>query len=343
MSSFKHKINNKRKKQQESIALKELVDLKKQMKEQFDAGKYVAAMDTMAEIAEHKKMDPEIMFMGATCYFMTGDNERATKWINNTLSYDPQNVGARILLGRLCLTEGKTEQGFDVLTFVVENQKVAMTEKDKEQLLGILKYCNDNIGGELEKHPSLFEYFKANDGEKLPTLLERVPTGEAAGNGGASKAKAAVDRLKELLHKSKGQKADKQPLQEKTKVNEPANDAIPTTVPDVKIAQTTAAKEGAESATEFMNKVMSSNISLREKIQSLNNYASGLYLNDDYDGALKLLKKALEIDNRDPFVLRNIAYVCVAMKEKEKALAFAKTLPMMDFGLLKAIKGHCHE
>ncbi|WP_297965177.1 tetratricopeptide repeat protein [uncultured Anaerovibrio sp.] len=343
MSSFKHKINNKRKKQQESIALKELVDLKKQMKEQFDAGKYVDAMDTMAEIAEHKKMDPEIMFMGATCYFMTGDTERATKWINNTLAYDPQNVGARILLGRICFTENKEEEGFEVLNFVVDNQQGAMSEKNKEQLMEILKYCNDNMSEDMEKYPSLVEYFKANGGENMPTLLAQVPAGEAAGNGGASKAKAAVDRLKELLHKSKGQKADKQPLQEKTKVNEPANEAIPTTVPEVKIAQTTAVKEGAESATEFMNKVMSSNISLREKIQSLNNYASGLYLNDDYDGALKLLKTALEIDNRDPFVLRNIAYVCVAMKDKEKALAFAKTLPMMDFGLLKAIKGHCHE
>ena len=55
------------------------------------------------------------------------------------------------------------------------------------------------------------------------------------------------------------------------------------------------------------------------------------------------MKKALEIDSHDPFVLRNVAYVCVAMKDKEKALEFAKALPMMDFGLLKAIKGRCHD
>ena len=87
---------------------------------------------------------------------------------------------------------------------------------------------------------------------------------------------------------------------------------------------------------------MNSDISLREKIKGLNNFASCLYPNDDYDGAVQLLNKALEIDAHDPFVLRNIAYVCLAMKDKDKALEFASKLPMMDFGLIKAIKGHCH-
>lgn len=342
MSSFKHKINNKKKKQQESSALKELMSLKKQMKSLVEEEKYVEAMDIMAEIAEHKKMDPEVMFMGATCYFMTGDNERATKWINNTLAFDPQNVGARILLGRLCFTEEKAEEGFEVLNFVVDNQQGGMSEKDKEQLMEILKYCNDNMGDDMAKHQSLVKYFKDNSGENMPDLLNKAPADVTTGAAGESKAKAAVDRLKALLHKSKGQKSEKQPVQEKTKVNEPATEDIPTTVSEIKTAKNTAGNEGTESAVEFMNEVMSSNISLREKIQSLNNYASGLYLNNDYEGALQLLKKALEIDCRDPFVLRNIAYVCVAMKNKDKALEFAKTLPMMDFGLLRDIMGHCH-
>ena len=330
MSSFKHKINNKRKKQQESIVLKELVDLKKKMKAQFEEEKYVEAMDTMAEIAEHKKMDPEIMFMGATCYFMTGDTERATKWINNTLAYDPQNVGARILLGRICFIENKAEEGFEVLNFVVDNQQGAMSEKNKEQLMEILKYCNDNMKDDMTKHQTLVNYFKENGGERMATLLVQASENEATATG-ESKAKAAVDRLKALLHKSKGQQNIQQTVQEKAKDPAPKADS------------NKVVNEAIETATEFMNKVMSSNISLREKIQSLNNYASGLYLNNDFEGSLKLLKKALELDSCDPFVLRNIAYVCVAMKDKDKALDFAKALPMMDFGLLKAIKGHCNE
>ena len=67
MGSFKHKINNNKKKKQENVKVNELVQLKKKMKEQYEAGEYVEAMDTMAEIAQRKKMDPEVMYMGASC------------------------------------------------------------------------------------------------------------------------------------------------------------------------------------------------------------------------------------------------------------------------------------
>lgn len=329
MGSLKNKINNNKKKKKENAVTNELIALKKKMKEQFNAEEYVDAMDTMAEIAQRKKMDPEIMLMGATCYFMTGDYERSTNWINNTLIYDPQNVGARILLGRICILQDNCEQGLKVLNFVAEKQQEAMSDKNKEDFKKILEYCNLNMKDEMAKFPTLVTYSKDNSekngAEISPAqsiVQDRKTAQKVSEEDGKGKAKAAVDRLKALLNKSKGQKATQQPIQEQPKASE-SNDNNPT--------------------TEFMDKVMTSNISLREKVQSLNNYASGLYLNDDYAGALTLLKKALEIDSRDPFVLRNIAYICVAMKDREKALAFAKALPMMDFGLLKAIKGHCHE
>ncbi len=331
MGSFKNKINNNKKKKKENVVTNELIALKKIMKEQFESEEYVDAMDTMAEIAQRKKMDPEIMLMGATCYFMTGDYDRATTWINNTLTYDPQNVGARILLGRMCIVQDNWEQGLAVLNFVAENQQMAMSDTNKEDFKKILEYCNLNIKDEMAKFPALVTYFKDNcePNEKVS---------EEDGNG---KAKAAVDRLKALLNKSKGQKSDVQPVQEQTKVATTMAEPVPAKTAST--TKTTESNDNNDTATEFMDKVMSSNISLREKVQSLNNYASGLYLNDDYAGALVLLKKALEMDSGDPFVLRNTAYVCVAMKDKEKALAFAKALPMVDFGLLKAIKGHCHE
>lgn len=279
------------------------------------------AMDTMAEIARHKKMDPEIMLMGATCYFMTGDYERATNWINNTLSYDPQNVGARILLGRLCIRKDDAEQGLKVLNFVAENQKAAMSDKDKEDLEKILEYYIDNMREGMSKYPSLMAYYEAHCSKNEKNEKEVKNAGD-----GKDKAKAAVDRLKALLKKSKGNSVESSPAQAESKELEAK--------PIVSEAQNVS----VETPDYFIDKVMSSSISLREKVQGLNNFASGLYLNGDYDGALKLLKKALEIDNHDPFVLRNIAYVCVAMKDKEKALEFVKALPMMDFSLIKSIK-----
>ena len=351
MGSFKHKINNNKKKKQENAAVNELIKLKKRMKEQYAAEEYVEAMDTMAEIAQHKKMDPEIMAMGASCYFMTGDYERAAKWVNNTLSYDPNNISARLLLGRLCFVEDKPQEGFAILSFVVEKLQAGMKDEDKEKLLDMLGYCHDDMDDIMVNYPVLVDYFKAHyvapaeptgisKSSSIQDMLEaslspkdEAPQKEEQTDAGKTKAQAAVDRLKSLLHKSKGGKETQKPAE----TMEPA--PISTLAP----ASDGPEKSNTASAVQIIEKVMSSEISLRDKIKGLNNFASGLYLNDDYDGAIQLLNKALEIDAHDPFVLRNIAYVCLAMKDKDKALEYASKLPMMDFGLIKAIKEHCHE
>ena len=336
MGSFKNKINNNKKKKQENAALNELVQLKKKMKDQYEAGEYVEAMDTMAEIAQHKKMDPEIMYMGASCYFMTGDYERAAKWVNNILNYDSQNIPARLLLARLCFVENKAENGFAILDLLVEKYSGAMGEEDKKILLEMLGYCKGNMPALMDKHSLLMKYYDDNYIESYPiytapTSLKDTDETEVSLNNNMpteasrSKAQAAVDRLKSLLNKSKGNKDNDE--------KKPA----PADSPARRLTRVTEMGSN-DSSEQLIDKVMASDISLRDKIKGLNNFASGLYLNDDYDGAFKLLQKALEIDAHDPFVLRNIAYVCLAKKEKDKALEYASKLPMMDFGLIKAIK-----
>ncbi|WP_027397452.1 tetratricopeptide repeat protein [Anaerovibrio lipolyticus] len=357
MGSFKNKIGNKKKKKQANVEVSELINLKKKMKEQYSAGEYVEAMDTMAEIAKHKKMDPEIMAMGASCYFMTGDYERAAKWVNNTLTYDPNNISARLLLGRLCFVEDKPEDGFNILSFVVEKLQPGMKDEDKERLLDMLVYCHDNLGDMMAKYPVLEDYFKehyvatasptvSEQSSSIQDMLEAslspvddtpVNSDRAQAGDGQSKAQAAVARLKELLNKSKGNRQENK-LEEKVEADEremsPQDEEIE--------AVSKNAEKMTEAAEALINKVMSSNISFSDKIKGLNNFASGLYLNDDYDGAIKLLNKALEIDAHDPVVLKNMAFTYLAMGDKNKALEYASAIPMVEFGLIRAIKGHRH-
>lgn len=348
MGSFKNKINNKKKKKIESAAVNELIELKKKMKAQYQAGEYVEAMDTMAEIARHKKMDPEIMYMGASCYFMTGDYERAAKWVSNTLSYDPQNIAARLLLARLCFVQDKPADGFTILDFVVEQYAGGIREEEKTLLLEMLEYCNDNMADMMSQHSVLMDYFHKNYTAPAPVssvepqratasiqdMLEASlsPIKEAsvsepvATDEVKTKAQAAVDRLKSLLNKSKSR-------QQESVVN---------TAPAAESVGVSEQKTAGEPVEVIISKVMNSNISFREKIQSLNNFAGGMYVNGDYAGAKALLKQALEIDAHDPFVLKNMAFTCLAMGDKKKALEFASAMPMVEFGLLRSIKGHCH-
>lgn len=355
MGSFKNKINNKKKRKIESAAVNELIELKKKMKAQYQAGEYVEAMDTMAELAEHKKMDPEIMYMGASCYFMTGDYERAAKWVSNTLSYDPQNIAARLLLARLCFVQDKPEDGFAILDFVVEKYPGGIREEEKTLLVEMLEYCSDNMSEMMSQHSVLVEYFHKNYTAPAPAVSAEAPSKtssiqdmleaslspvketsaseSATADEGKTKAQAAVDRLKSLLNKSKNKQqagmANNAPVAEcAQKVTEPVG--------------ASEQKPVGESVEAIISKVMNSNISFREKIQSLNNFAGGMYVNGDYAGAKALLKQALEIDAHDPFVLKNMAFTCLAMGDKDKALEFASAMPMVEFGLLKAIKGHCN-
>ncbi|WP_407400648.1 tetratricopeptide repeat protein [Anaerovibrio sp.] len=354
MGSFKNKINNKKKRKIENAAVNELIELKKQMKEQYKAGEYVEAMDTMAKLAEHKKMDPEIMYMGASCYFMTGDYERAAKWVNNTLNYDPQNIAARLLLARLCFVEDKIEDGFTILNFVVEKYAGGIRDEDSKLLVEMLEYCQENMKDMMSKYSALVEYFhkhyNAPSAPEMPKLeassiqdmleaslspvKETSASESATADEGKTKAQAAVDRLKSLLNKSKNK-------QQAGMVN-----SAPVAECAQKVTEPVGASEQkpvGESVEAIISKVMNSNISFREKIQSLNNFAGGMYVNGDYAGAKALLKQALEIDAHDPFVLKNMAFTCLAMGDKDKALKFASAMPMVEFGLIRAIKGHCHE
>ena len=349
MGSFKHKINNNKKKKQENAAVNELIELKKKMKEQYSAGDYVEAMDTMAEIAKHKKMDPEIMAMGASCYFMTGDYERAGIWVNNTLTYDPNNISARLLLGHLCFVEDKPQEGFAILSFVVEKLQTGIKDEDKKKLLDMLVYCHNKMGDMMVQYPVLEDYFKEHyvapvssdvttKSSSIQDMLEASlspredaskTVDEQSSENGKTKAQAAVDRLKSLLNKSKATKVEEKPTE-----NAAENTATPVTPMDK-----AEASDGPATAAQLIEKVMSSNISLSDKIKGLNNFASGLYLNDDYDGAIKLLNKALEIDAHDPVVLKNMAFTYLAIGDKDKALECAAAIPMVEFGLIRAIKG----
>lgn len=328
MGSFKNKINNKKQKKKDNAAINELIDLKKKMKAQYAAGEYVEAMDTMAQIAEHKKMDPEVMYMGASCYFMTGDYERAADWINNTLRYDPQNIAARLLLARLCFAEGKNSDGFAILNFVVERYAGGIRDTENKILLEMLEYCSDNMAEEMAQYSALVGYFQKyyvpSSTKSQPVAKEPVSnqaeTESLAEGDGKTKAKAAVDRLKALLHKSKGNKTENQ--EQKTS---------PAPV-------TTMEGDASETPDQIIAKVMNSNISFGDKVKSLNNFAGGLYVKGDFSGASKLLQKALEIDIHDANVLKNLAYTCLAMQDKDKAMEYASAMPMVDFALLQSIK-----
>lgn len=125
----------------------------------IDGGKYADAVDLIAELVSAKVVDADLCCQLATCYFMTGDFDRAGKWIENTFYYNPGHLGSRMLLGRLCLMENKIEDAFKIFEFILQNYSGVLTEDDRitieDSLFAYYRLEEDNIR---ENYPLLAKF-----------------------------------------------------------------------------------------------------------------------------------------------------------------------------------------
>ena len=328
MAKLANKIKNNK---VQNMNANEMINLKAQMKNQIDDCKYTEAMDIMAELASKKLMDPEIMYMGAYCYMMTGDNERAVKWISNILSYEPNNVKARILLARICIMEDRTDEALQIFAMVITNLQNKMDEEDKQELEEMLDYYRYSEPDMLiEKYPAVAKFVGLEVPEKQE---EAVPAEEEPSvDEATTRAKAAVAKLRALLNSKKQEEQATEPVQEVIP------EVQPQPVEEKVECETNATSEDSVDVNTISQQIMSKPVSVKDKIKLFNTFAAGCYVSGDYQSAFDLLSGALTLDSSDPMIIKNLAYVCAAAGENEQAMEFVSKLPMVDFGILKTIK-----
>lgn len=144
MGRKSRKINKKLKKKAGRKLAMENAALKKDLEEKLASENYAEVINDLAELIENKCYDEDIMYYGAYSYFMLGDYERAIAWINNTLSFDQQNLKARILLARICFIEDKSKEGLDVIEFILKNYKNTLSEDELTELKNIASFYVHN-------------------------------------------------------------------------------------------------------------------------------------------------------------------------------------------------------
>lgn len=340
MSKIKNKIFNKRLQKTSAARMEAFRDLKAEMQQLMEAEDYVTAMDVMAEIAANKKIDPEVMYWGAMCYFRTGDYDRAAKWIDNVLTHDDSSR-AKILLAAICIGEGRKEDGLKIAEAVLaDDGKVADDNKDEflQEVLEPLRYGHENL---LAQYPRIKEYLAAND--DIQAALEEaagVPAVEQVAEDAEKNAATALARLRQLLEKSKKEAGESQAIV-KADDEQPENETEVEVSEVAEEVQTTQPVQESEAAAFDVEgtvaSIMSKGIYLREKVRLLNVFAGACYQNGDYQSAFDLLSAALQLDCGDEATLKNIAYTCLAAGEQEQALEYAAKLPVVDFGLLYAL------
>lgn len=276
-----------------------LDEMKRELAAQMADEEYGEALGTVAAMIEAGMQDADAFYDAAYSYFMSGDYERATEWVDNTLRFAPQHVGARILLARICLLEERTADGLAIFEFVLKNYGAALSTEERYDIEEALDYYGTAKGDEIRAdYPAIAQFLN----------LE----------GAAPQAQSAVFRpLAQQV-----QRIEAQPLQ-------PVQQTQP--------AGRTADDEAE--ALRLAQEIMEKDVAFSEKVRLLNAFAGGFFLAGSFAAAKSLLKQALELDAHDEMTLKNVGYTLVALGERDAALDVAAMMKTPDFGLLTVVRG----
>lgn len=338
MAKSRNKIVNNRLKKQNVKQTEIFKVLKAKMQELMEAEDYVAAMDVMAEMAANKKIDVEVMYWGAMCYFRTGDYERAAKWIDDALTCGGAGLKERILLAGICIADGRYEDSMKIIEVILTDESDTVSEDDREFMKEIMKPVGYGYDAVLSGYPHVMALVQ--EGEK-------IASGQSEDREAKDKASLALAKLKALLNK------DKTTNKTENVEGKSGSDVDDRQTTDIEVEPVSMieknASEGSMKADDvvdsfdtegIMQQIMASAVSLQAKVKMLNAFAAGCYQSGDYQSAFDLLNGALQLDSYAPEVLKNMAYVCLAVGEKEQALEYAAKLPMADLGLLYVLKNN---
>ena len=115
---------------------------KKELYDILEQENYASFLEALAVDIERNPqgIDADLMYNAAFAYFMLGDYERSASWVENTLQVDGGNLKARILLGRICILEERTEDALAVFEFVLEHGEGQLTQDEREDIATITSY-----------------------------------------------------------------------------------------------------------------------------------------------------------------------------------------------------------
>ena len=305
MSKSSRKLHKKKEKAAQVQIRQRAAGLREQMKEQMEAGDYAEALATLAELVKDNSYDPDLLYDGAYSYFMVGDYERATKWVDMVMDLAPYHIPARILLARLCILNEREEGALALSDALLASSREMLTEDQAQDLNDILEYyyrCEpERIR---QEYPHVAEFVA---GEPTP-VFEELPETHVA---------ERIERVAEEPVPVVARQAEE--------TQPPVVEAPEQSAPEPDVAG--ELKAIAEKA-----------VPLQAKIHLYNVFAGGYFYQKNYDFARRFLEEALKIDPVDPETLRNIAVLSHEQGDKEAAQGYAAKLPHTDFLLLAALR-----
>lgn len=170
MGKRSRKLKRSQQSQKNNEIRQETKIMKAEITELLAKEKYVEVIEELARMIQAKCYDADTMYAGAFSYFMLGDYKRASDWVNNTLTYDPQNINVRILLARLCFLEDRVNDGLAVCNFVMQYYSNNLNDEQQHDLEDLVSMYIDDDGVDKTIYPYLLTMI--NDDATIDTTEE---------------------------------------------------------------------------------------------------------------------------------------------------------------------------
>ena len=316
MGKASRQMKKKQKSKEEQAINMTNRETEEKLRNQVEHGEYEKAIETIAALIQAGDVKPEFMYDAAYSYFMAGDYDRSANWVTNTLTADPRHIDARILLARLCILQDRPDDGLAVFDFILENYGTVLSDEKKEEIEEIVAFYGRNEKAKIVRdYPHIAKLLQL-EGEKAE------PEDKAAALLSSLKAKVA--------------EASEKAAQVKEEAGEKIAGAVSKPAAEPKAAPQDS--EPHTAAEVMLREIEVQNVGAARKIEMLNSFAGGLYLERDLNGAELLLSEALKTDAQSDYTLRNMALVQLEMGNREKALKFASLMKQADFLLLRTLR-----
>ena len=280
------------------------------MRRQMKNGEYAPALETLVKIIKQKKIKPEFLYDGAYAYFKLGDYERATEWVNNTLTYAPGDIPARLLLAQICLLEHRIDESLAIFEFVLANGRDKLKSDDLNEIRNSATNLLQQDGEKArEDYPEL---------AALCDIAEHTEPVKSNENRNEEPALEAPKETVPIL----------QALKQKIAAAESGKSAV---------TEEPAAAGLVEEARHKVQEIHQQSLPMQEQVRLLNVFAGSYYFQSEFAAAKVFLDAALEI-GQDDAALRNMALLQHDMGNTEIAVQLASKMQVADFMLLRELR-----
>ncbi|WP_196599957.1 tetratricopeptide repeat protein [Pectinatus frisingensis] len=306
----------------------EIIELKKERK-------YNAAMEKIISLFNAGHTDADLMLDLAQIYYSTQDYMRAESWARNSYNKDG-SIDTLIFLAKIYSSDDKMENMAEILNKILENNYNIFSDEQKKVIDDLIFYIEltyelDEIN---KKFPNIAKWMNRNDaidgGFEGPEVIDSKEDeffNDSINNEQQNECETDNDIEENITESFSNDESEK-------KVNdillELANGEI---ISDKEIDYLIQ-----HSASGLIEAINGLSISLNKKILTDNFIAAAYYEKGKPDEAILLLKAALNIDDQNDLILKNIGFIFWEQGDKRKAQISLQAVGHKDFMVCNILK-----